>query len=335
MDELSALKYSGENLLALINDILDFNKLESEKVLLEEVIFSPADLVKKTIHLFGYKAKERKNTINFKKEKRVPEFVLGDKIRLGQILNNLIGNSLKFTENGKIIVRIDFLSENKNNCTLNFSVKDTGIGVAFDKQKLIFDSFTQEKSDISRRFGGSGLGLAISKKLVELQGGKISVKSKSGTGSTFSFSIVYKKLKESDRTEDIDEKFDKKDLSKKKILVVEDNAINRVVTRRFLENWNVRVEEAEHGAIAIEKVKQNKPDLILMDLQMPVMDGYEATKRIKSMENGKFNSIPIIALTASVLLDVKEQIREAGLDDFLLKPFKVQDLQRILSKHLR
>lgn len=334
MEFLSALKYSGENLLSLINDILDINKLESEKVELEEMIFSPHDLIEKTLKILNFKAVEKNNTLTFSTDKLVPDNIIGDQVRLGQILTNLVGNALKFTENGKITVHTKKVTETGEKVILQFDVKDTGIGIPKDKLKVIFDSFTQAQSDITRRFGGSGLGLAISKKLVDMQGGTMTVKSTTGKGSVFSFTIVYKKIVRPVKEKVKKEKKSAQDISGKTVLIVEDNDINRLVAKRFLESWNINVLEAEHGEIAVEKVKNNNPDLVLMDLQMPVMDGYQATKRIKSMERGKFKSIPIIALTASVLYDNKEQIDEAGLDGFLLKPFKAPDLLEILLNHI-
>jgi len=334
LEYLTALKYSGETLLALINDILDYSKLDSEKVVLEEMDISPILIAEETIKILMVKAKEKSNILELDHTKEIPEIVIGDKVRLGQILTNLLGNAIKFTDQGKIKVLLELEKETEQDYLIKFSVKDTGIGISKDKLDIIFDSFTQERSDITRRFGGSGLGLAISKKLVEIQRGEIHVVSIPNKGSTFSFTIPFKKskLKKVKLKKTFDH--DKKSLVGLKILVVEDNQINRLVARKFLENWGIHVDEAENGKISLEMVEKNSYDLILMDLQMPEMDGFEATRIIKNMHQGKYKNLPVIALTASILIEVKEKIEEAGIDDFIIKPFDASDLFNIISGHV-
>ena len=334
LEYLTALKYSGETLLALINDILDYSKLESDKVILEELDINPLSIVNEIIKVLMVKAKERKNVLKLGLSEGIPKIVIGDKVRLGQILTNLIGNAIKFTTEGKVEVCLELEKETEQEHIIKFSVKDTGIGISKDKLDIIFDSFTQERSDITRRFGGSGLGLAISKKLVEIQKGKIHVSSVPNKGSTFSFTIPFKKskLKEVRITKTIDH--DNKSLVGLKILIVEDNQINRLVARKFLENWGVQVDEAENGRISLEMVEKNSYDLILMDLQMPEMDGFEATGNIKKMHQGKYKNLPVVALTASILIEVKEKIEEAGLDGFLIKPFDATDLFNMIYSHV-
>lgn len=334
LEYLTALKYSGETLLALINDILDYSKLESEKVILEELDINPLSIVKEIIKVLMVKANERNNVLKLGLSEGIPKIVIGDKVRLGQILTNLIGNAIKFTTEGKVEVCLELEKETEQEHIIKFSVKDTGIGISKDKLDIIFDSFTQERSDITRRFGGSGLGLAISKKLVEIQKGEIHVSSVPNKGSTFSFTIPFKKstLKEVRITKTIDH--DNKSLVGLKILIVEDNQINRLVARKFLENWGVQVDEAENGRISLEMVEKNSYDLILMDLQMPEMDGFEATGNIKKMHQGKYKNLPVVALTASILIEVKEKIEEAGLDGFLIKPFDATDLFNMIYSHV-
>lgn len=335
LEFLQALKFSGENLLALINEILDYSKIGSGKLIVEEMSLNPNQIVEEVCHLLNVNAEKKNNKIIFKKDREVPKEVLGDKFRLTQIMTNLIGNAIKFTDDGEIKVQIEVESETNTEYILRISVEDSGIGIADDKLNYIFGSFNQEKSDITRKFGGSGLGLAITKKLVELQKGKIGVESTQGEGSKFWFYLPFRKIepKKIQHVEKVApgiiEPFDNI-----KILVVEDNAINRLVARKFLENWGIEVIEAENGAIGLEKVIKHDFDLVIMDLQMPVMDGYEATKQIKTMEGGKYKNLPVLALTASILTSIQDKIEEAGLDDFLIKPFKAPDLYEKIKLHV-
>ena len=334
LEFLEALKFSGGNLLSLINEILDYSKIESGQLIVEVLQLNPVQIVEEVCKILKVNANSKNNKILLNSYRDVPSEVMGDKVRLTQIMTNLIGNAIKFTENGEIKVSVEVESETNIEYILKFSVEDTGIGIAKDKLNYIFGSFTQEKPDISRRFGGSGLGLAITKKLIELQKGKINVDSKPGEGSTFWFYLPFKKaeikkLKREDSSAGIIEP-----LENVKVLVVEDNAINRLVARKFLENWGIEVIEAEDGAIGVEMVKKHDIDLVIMDLQMPVMDGYEATKEIKSIENGKYKNLPVIALTASILSSIQDQIDDAGLDDFLIKPFKAPDLYEKIKHHI-
>ncbi len=334
LEFLEALKFSGENLLSLINEILDYSKIESQKVVLEQIEINPERLVSDIFRILKVNADQRNNKLVLKVEKNVPECIIGDKMRLNQIITNLVGNAIKFTDDGEIKIDIKLESETETNYVLKFAVTDTGIGIEKSKLDYIFESFTQEKSDITRLFGGTGLGLTITKKLINLQKGDIFVESTPGEGSCFWFRLPFlkcdsKKFRESDNDPEVFEAF-----SGVKVLVVEDNPINRLVARKFLEEWNVEVLEAEDGKIGVEKVQQNDIDLILMDLQMPVMNGYDATKKIKSMENGKYKNLPVIALTASILSGIQDDIDQAGLDGFLIKPFKAPELYKLIKNHV-
>ncbi len=335
MEFLDALKFSGENLLSLINEVLDYSKIESQKIVLEEIEINPEKLVSDIFKILRVNADQRNNKFVLNVDKNVPECIVGDKLRLNQIITNLVGNAIKFTDKGQISVEIKLESETENGYVLKFAVTDTGIGIEKSKLDYIFESFTQEKSDITRLYGGTGLGLTITKKLINLQKGDIFVESTPGEGSCFWFRLPFlkgekKNLKITDQENDII-----KDLDGMKVLIVEDNDINRLVARKFLEEWKVEVVEAEDGKIGVEKVKENDLDLVLMDLQMPVMNGYDATREIKSMENGKYKDLPIMALTASILSGIQDEIDQAGLDGFLIKPFKAPDLYKLIKNHLR
>ncbi len=335
MEFLEALKFSGENLLSLINEVLDYSKIESQKIILEKIEINPEKLVSGVFKILKINADQRNNKLILKLDKNVPDCIIGDKVRLNQIITNLVGNAIKFTDNGQIGVEIKLESETENGYVLKFAVTDTGIGIEKSKLDYIFESFTQEKSDITRLYGGTGLGLTITKKLINLQKGDIFVESTPGKGSCFWFRLPFLKG-ESGKPDLANQEIDVfEDLEGIKVLVVEDNAINRLVAKKFLENWNVEVLEAEDGKMGVEIVKENELDIVLMDLQMPVMNGYDATKEIKSMENGKYKDLPVMALTASILSGIQDEIDQAGLDGFLIKPFKAPDLYNLIKTHVR
>jgi len=335
MEFLEALKFSGENLLSLINEVLDYSKIESQKIVLEKIEINPEKLVSGVFKILKINADQRNNKLILKVDNNVPDCIIGDKVRLNQIITNLVGNAIKFTDKGQIGVEIKLESETENGYVLKFAVTDTGIGIEKSKLDYIFESFTQEKSDITRLYGGTGLGLTITKKLINLQKGDIFVESTPGKGSCFWFRLPFLKG-ESVKPDLANQEIDVfEDLEGIKVLVVEDNAINRLVAKKFLEDWNVEVLEAEDGKIGVEKVKENELDLVLMDLQMPVMNGYDATKEIKSMENGKYKDLPVMALTASILSGIQDEIDQAGLDGFLIKPFKAPDLYNLIKTHVR
>ncbi|MFY7901058.1 MAG: ATP-binding protein, partial [Chitinophagaceae bacterium] len=296
LELLRVMEVSSENLLSLINDILDFSKIEEGKIHFGERDIEIKSFLKKIKLGNVVRAEEKGNTIKVMIDDEIPNFIKGDDLRLGQILNNLVSNAVKFTSNGIITISVSLKEKIENYVELFFEVTDTGIGIAPEKQKLIFERFTQANNNITREFGGSGLGLSIIKGLLSLQGSEIQVKSEMGKGSTFYFTLRFKTSNTISQKEEETSFTDKTDLQNMHILLVEDVEFNVFVAETMLHNWNARVDKAENGAIAVEKVKENTYDLILMDIQMPVMDGYTATKEIR-----KFNSnIPIIALTASI-----------------------------------
>jgi len=326
---IKALRISGENLLRLINDILDFSKLEAGKMLTENVEFNPKDQIKMLEQTYAFSAREKGLSMNFWLDKNIPDKLIGDSTKINQILINLIGNAIKFTKEGSITVRVKILREDKENIVLEYSVSDTGIGIPKNKFHSIFESFTQAERSISRRFGGTGLGLAISRKIARLLNSDINVKSTDGKGSTFSFALTLKKALSSDM-EKKETDFNPEYLKGKKALIVEDNVLNRIVVRQNMKEWGMIVDEADNGQEAVEKVRHRDYDIVLMDLQMPVMDGYKATRLIRQLPDKKKSQVPIIALTASALLGIRTQAYEYGMNNVLLKPFKPDELQKMI-----
>jgi signal transduction histidine kinase/CheY-like chemotaxis protein len=335
MDYIKTLRFSGNHLLTLVNDVLDYNKMESGKIVFEQIQFNMNDFLDEILRSYSFRSKAKHLSFEIIKDPSVPFVVIGDQIRLNQILSNLLSNALKFTNHGGITVHISEKARKDNFSTIEFSVSDTGIGIPKDKHSTIFESFTQASADTTRNFGGTGLGLAICKKLIELQGGKISIESEPEKGSTFTFNLKFlASEKESLSSEgDIPESFT--GLEGKRILVAEDNKINFFVANKFLLGWGVIVSHAENGQIAVEKVNAEKFDLVLMDLHMPVMDGIEATKVIRSSEIKEISTIPIVALTAAIMSESHDKIDELNINDYVLKPFKPHDLFSRILKHVR
>ncbi|WP_258102543.1 ATP-binding protein [Marinoscillum sp. MHG1-6] len=329
-DNLLSLKYSAEHLTALINDILDFNKLESGSVEFEEMSVNLRELGERIVNIYSPKAEENYLHLEFVCDDRINSSLLLDATRLSQILNNLIDNAIKFTREGSVVLRMIMVKQNNTSQKIRFEVSDTGIGIPSDKQAVIFERFTQASSSTTREFGGTGLGLSIIKKLLELQGSQIKLSSYPGEGSTFYFTLKFTIDDSRKLPADDEVVMDEAQLQGRKVLLVEDNKINVVVASKFLTKWGIAVDHAENGEEGVEKASSTSYDLILMDLQMPVMDGYEASRLIRE----KDTSIPIIALTASALFRVQEGIFDAGMNDFVLKPFDPQELKRKLSKFL-
>ena len=327
---LDGIKQSSDSLLVIINDILDISKIESGKLELEQEPFSVNDIVDNVHNIMIFKAEE--NGLELRKV--IPEeniYVKGDANRLRQILINLIGNAIKFTEKGQVTTTVKSeVKEDKIN--VHFTVSDTGIGIDKDRKEKIFNSFEQAYSDTSRKFGGTGLGLSISKKIVELHEGNIWVESEKGKGSQFHFTITYPKAESAPLETKVEDPSNTIASALKgiSILLVEDNQFNVVVAREELEDAieDVTIEVAENGLIALEKLTSSNIDIILMDVQMPIMNGFEATKAIRKLENEKANT-PIIAMTANVLKEEVDLCYLAGMNDFIGKPF---DTQELLSK---
>jgi PAS domain S-box-containing protein len=333
---LRAIQHSAENLKVIINDILDLSAIESGKLKLESIAFNLHDLIPPLINTFSFQIKEKKIELNYSIDSRLNIILLGDPVRLNQVLINLIGNAIKFTHNGSITVNCTADLVQRDTCWVRIEVTDTGVGIAPEKLENIFESFSQADASVTRRYGGTGLGLTIVKQLVELQRGKISVNSKELHGSTFRVIMPYaigkaRKLKEAAQVTSSNADHPGKNM---RVLLVEDNDINRLYARSILKGWQSDIETAENGLVAIEKIKNNWFDVILMDIQMPVMDGYETTQAIRNMDPPK-NKLVIIALTANATKTDVDKCLEAGMDSFLPKPFTPDDLFRKLFYDLR
>lgn len=334
MDYIKALKFSGNHLLTLVNDVLDYNKMESGKIIFEKTQFNLLDFLDEIMRSYSFRSKAKNLSFDIKKENDLPAEVIGDPIRLNQILSNLLSNALKFTIHGSIEVIVKEISRVSNQSKIEFSVVDTGIGIPKDKHSEIFDSFTQASADTTRHFGGTGLGLAICKKLIELQGGTIAVESEPEIGSTFRFALTFGiSEKGVHPAPEVPESFT--GLEGKKILVAEDNKINFFVANKFLTGWGIIVTHAENGQIALDILEKNDFDLILMDLHMPVMDGIEATRIIRKSENTRIKDIPIVALTAAIMSENHDKIDDLKINDYVLKPFKPHDLFERILRHIK
>jgi signal transduction histidine kinase/HPt (histidine-containing phosphotransfer) domain-containing protein len=332
---MSSIKTCSDNLLVIINDILDLTKIQAGKMSLEKVSLSIRDVVNHTCELFSAKAEEKKIILNCIVDESVPAALCGDPTRLSQILNNLVSNAIKFTEKGAVDIGVRIKYNTEINYNLEFSVKDSGIGISKAHIGSIFESFTQAGDDITRKFGGTGLGLTIVKKLIELQHGIIKAESTLGEGTTFFFTIPY------DIAEPVTEAapveiINNEDVSHLRILIAEDNSVNQLVAKKLLEPWKCIVDFADNGVIAVEKLQTGNYHIVFMDVHMPEMDGYTASRKIRQELSEPLRSIPILAMTASVTQKGKEQCFESGMDDYISKPFNVDELKAkvlTLTKH--
>ncbi len=327
---IDAIQVSTGNLLVIINDILDISKIESGKLEIESIDFDLKELITNTKKALELKAEENENIFITQIDDSIPKYLVSDPVRLNQIFINLVGNALKFTKSGTVKLICGLVKKGAKSVTIKIEVIDSGIGISKDKLEKIFDSFSQEDESTTRNFGGTGLGLTISKQLVHLLGGELKVESEVNKGSNFYFEFEVTVGKPVKKKEVFAPHLETNPLKNKKILLVEDNEINRFLATSVLTKWHVEVDIAENGEIAIEKVKQAKYDVILMDVQMPVMGGVEATKYIK----GELKiSTPIIALTANAVKGDKERFILAGMDDYVSKPFDPSELFNKIIKY--
>lgn len=330
VESINLLKFSADNLLTLVNDILDFNKIEIGKMALENKRLDIRALLKDIVASMRFKIGEKQIKLGFKVDDNVPELVRGDKTRVYQILVNLINNAIKFTDEGAVEVLVGLKPETDNKVSLSFKVIDTGIGIPEDKLDAIFEPFTQAESNTSRKYGGSGLGLSITKRLVNLFGGDIKVESTLGVGTQFSFNLKFNKFEGALDMVETQQKI----VLAGKILVVDDNEINTLLAQRVLSKFGLTVITANSGASAIEVLKSKDFDVVLMDLHMPELNGYQTTERLRALDDDYYKTLPIIALTASVLDDELDGIEQSGMTDFQLKPFKPDELATKIAKYL-
>lgn len=332
---LQTLQYSANNLLALINDILDFSKIESEKVELEEIDYNIQEMLSRLVAMLEFKATEKGIDLVFELDPMLPSNVKGDPIRLNQIITNLLSNAIKFTDIGGVVLSVQVVSQTASHIQTKFVVTDTGIGIPLEKLEHIFDSFAQASTNTSRQYGGTGLGLAISKKLVEMYGGTITVESKVGKGSKFEVNLMLKKV-DAGYVEDnpVLRQFEAANMEGARVLLAEDNEVNQMVAIQFLKKKGIEVDVALNGAEALDKIRSKEYDLVLMDLQMPEMDGYEAAKRIRAMSDPYFVEVPIVALTASTMSEVRKKVASSGMSDYISKPFSPEVLYQTLGKYL-
>lgn len=340
LEYINALKFSADSLMGIISDILDLSKIEAGGIDFEQKQFNLYEMLKALQKAFKFKLKERNLEVIFDLDKRLENDVIGDPTRLNQILTNLLGNAGKFTLEGEIGVRMIILEQDDSHYLLQFDVYDTGIGIETDKLDLVFENFKQANSQIHRKFGGTGLGLPIVKNLVELQGGEISVSSVTGEGTTFTFTLPFVNSGVPSEVSDLEEDVmgnqivDENVLTAIKILIAEDNLMNQKLISEIMKKWNCDFEIAEDGQIAYDRLMKSRYDIVLMDVNMPKMSGYEVAESIRGEETSPNRSVPMIALTAAALQSEKEKVFASGMNEFISKPFVPANLKRAMIQLL-
>ena len=334
---LSHIGTSADHLLSVINDILDFSKIEAGMMVIEKIPFDLRQTVEEISIISGGRMKEKGLALKISVDKDLPKNVVGDVVRVRQVLINLMGNAVKFTSEGTVELAISQVSRSGNDLRLMFSVRDTGVGIADDKQAKVFEHFTQADSSTTRSFGGTGLGLAICKQLVELMGGHIGVESELGVGSRFFFILTMKEAVEQSsgaarpaqsQTDVESDRVPAQDLN---ILLAEDNPINQVFAQRVLEQLGATVTLANNGQEALDLVQRQTFDMVMMDCQMPILDGYEATRRIRTLGE-EYASLPVIALTAFAMAEDRDICLAAGMNDYVTKPVDRKILEKTIGK---
>jgi len=327
LSSIRAIHRASDHLLGIINDILDVSKIQSGKLAFEEMEFSPRDLVAGVLDLFKLKAKQKGIELLYKVDECVPAYLIGDSVRLNQILVNLTGNAVKFTDKGFVKVFVNVISSSSEAVSLRFTVEDSGIGIASNKFASIFESFTQASNDTTRVYGGTGLGLTIVKKLVELQKGEISVSSQLNEGAVFNVVLPFKKGDKDASKRDTNAYVQPDEYPKNlKVLMAEDNELNQLLSKSMFARLGWELDIAENGKVAWEKVQRTEYDVILMDVQMPEMDGYQTTQKIRHELPKPLSEIPIIAITAHSLPSELKKCLDAGMNGYVSKPFKINEL---------
>lgn len=322
---------AGENLLTLVNDILDLSKIEAGMMHMEETRFSLRSMISSVGAMFLEKIREKRLKFDIFIDKDVPDILCGDAVKLTQVLVNLVSNAVKFTDTGSIVIHVQLLSTSETNVSIRICVKDTGIGVATEKQAAIFERFQQAELETTRRFGGTGLGLSIVKRLIEMQGGKIYLKSALGKGAEFIVELNYKLPDLAQLySEALAEQEEQVPLQKIKVLVAEDNHMNQQLVKHLMKSWSIDYHIVYTGAEAVEELKKNSYSIVLMDIQMPDMDGYTATTIIR---NELKMDVPVIAMTAHAMVGEKEKCLQLGMNDYVSKPIKETVLYNIIARH--
>jgi signal transduction histidine kinase/CheY-like chemotaxis protein len=331
-EQLDVMLFSANNLLAIVNDILDYNKIEAGKVSFERIEMDITAIAGNIVSGLQSSAHDKGIELTLHTDQALKNKLLGDPTRISQVITNLVHNAIKFTNNGSVQVKLIVAAQTETHVTLNIQVKDTGIGISKEKQKVIFDRFTQADSSTSRGFGGTGLGLSICKRILELQNSSLQLISDEGRGSTFYFIQTFEKSTRIPKHLDPEQLPSESDkpLTGIAILLVEDNLMNVLVAQKYLERWGATIDVALNGLEALEKLDINKHRLVLMDLHMPLLDGYKASAKMR--ENGVI--IPIIALTANLPDEIQLRVKEAGINDMVIKPFLPDELYRKVLHHI-
>lgn len=334
---LQSMKYSADSLLGIINEVLDFSKIEAGKITFESIPFNFRHLINGIQQTFEFRANEIGLEFKSILDDTIPRIIEGDRVKLNQILLNLVGNAMKFTTEGHIYLITEMLQKTDADLLIRFTVEDTGIGIAHDKVDKVFESFSQEGDDTTRKFGGTGLGLTITKRFIEGQNGSIHVESEQGKGSRFIFEMPFKYDPKHKENSLIDKAWSK-DLSMvkgKSILVAEDNLMNQLVLQKMLEKWAPKLEMVSNGQLALDKLETEDFDLVFLDVQMPIKDGISTVKDWRNYEaNHLRERVPVVALTADAFSESRQRVIDAGMDDFLSKPIEISELRRVLHKYL-
>jgi two-component system, sensor histidine kinase len=335
LENLEILNFSTQNLLVLVNQILEFSKIDAGKIEFESVEFDLRRVISGIGQSFEPEILKKGLMLNVSLSDKIPVTIQGDPTRLSQIIINLLGNAVKFTENGKVSLYVDLQNDFPGGMELSFRVSDTGIGIPEERLRMIFESFTQASSSTTRKYGGTGLGLAIARKLIELQGGRLTVDSRVNVGSAFQFSLKFLKSSGNSLPAAPSAITDMRSMKGLTVLIAEDNILNLKIVSKILSGWEVSYDVAENGKEAVQKVMKNHYHLVLMDLHMPEMNGYDASVSIRQLEGDYFKNLPIIAVTATAFSEDRSKILSHGMNGYIIKPFTPPELYSKISPFVR